>query len=80
MKILIKYQILGKKVRAIYKIKNKKFEEINPIAPDTIHEQKRNNKLKSIEFAYTELERYINVNRLNNLESKMGPLTQENSK
>jgi hypothetical protein len=65
----------GKSQRCIIKVKNKKFAEINPPAPETVYEKARNAKLGAVEKAYKEIERYINENRLNNLQSKIGPIT-----
>jgi len=64
--------------RAIYKIKNAKFEEINPKIEETIYEKERNKGRNAVEKTYAEIERYINENRLNSVTSKVGPLTKKN--
>jgi Rnl2 family RNA ligase len=65
--------------RAIFKKKNAKFEEVNPKCPETKWDQQRRIKKEAVDTIYEEFERYINVNRLNNLESKMGPVTRDNA-
>jgi Rnl2 family RNA ligase len=65
--------------RAIVKKKNAKFEEVNPKC-ETQWEAARRERKTAIETLLTEVERYINVNRLNNLESKIGPVTRANAK
>eukprot|EP01099_Mayorella_cantabrigiensis_P006425 TRINITY_DN5363_c0_g1_i1.p1 TRINITY_DN5363_c0_g1~~TRINITY_DN5363_c0_g1_i1.p1 ORF type:complete len:366 (+),score=63.68 TRINITY_DN5363_c0_g1_i1:22-1098(+) len=63
--------------RLIAKIKNPKFEETNPKC-ETLWEQRRNKIKGLMEFYIQDLERYLTENRKNNLESKIGPINQEN--
>lgn len=64
--------------RAIFKKKNAKFEEVNPKCESRWEEQRRVKKA-AVDTVYEEVERYITVNRLHNLESKMGPVTRDNA-
>jgi len=64
-------------IRAIFKVKNEKFAEVNPKAPDTVYEKNRNQAKEALDKAYEEIDRYINENRLNNLQSKIGPLKED---
>lgn len=64
--------------RAIFKKKNAKFAEVNPKC-ETTWEAKRRVKKEALDTIYEEIERYINVNRLHNLESKVGPVTRANA-
>eukprot|EP01118_Nematostelium_gracile_P008983 TRINITY_DN3003_c0_g1_i1.p1 TRINITY_DN3003_c0_g1~~TRINITY_DN3003_c0_g1_i1.p1 ORF type:complete len:204 (+),score=73.96 TRINITY_DN3003_c0_g1_i1:424-1035(+) len=65
--------------RAIYKIKNEKFEEVNPPAPLTEYEIKRNEERTGVSKALDEYTRYINENRLHSVESKIGPIKEQDS-
>ncbi len=69
-----KLRFPNRQERPIFKIKNKKFAEVNPPAPETEYEKERNKKLNAVERTYNEIGRYINENRLHNLQSKIGPL------
>jgi hypothetical protein len=40
----------------------------------------RNEKIKAEQESYQQIERYITENRLHNVESKIGPLKEENIK
>jgi Rnl2 family RNA ligase len=64
--------------RAIFKKKNARFEEVNPKC-ETKWEEQRRVKKAAIDTVYDEVERYITINRLHNLESKMGPVTRDNA-
>ena len=66
--------------RVIFKKKNERFAEVNPKVPMTLYEKRREEKLSAIEKAYSILERYINNNRMETLQSKIGPVTKENMK
>jgi len=68
----------GKNARAIWKMKNAKFEEVNPPAERTKYEIDRDEKLEAEATAYQELDRYVNENRLISLQSKIGPVKLEN--
>jgi Rnl2 family RNA ligase len=63
--------------RAIFKHKNDKFAEVNPKPPLTVYEQKREEAKQAEERIYTEIERYINENRLDTVISKLGPVNSE---
>jgi len=64
--------------RAIFKYKNEKFTEINPKPRETLYEKQRNEQKESLENFYDEISRYINENRLDNLQSKIGPVNEDN--
>eukprot|EP01102_Stenamoeba_stenopodia_P016441 TRINITY_DN5751_c0_g1_i2.p1 TRINITY_DN5751_c0_g1~~TRINITY_DN5751_c0_g1_i2.p1 ORF type:complete len:413 (+),score=116.85 TRINITY_DN5751_c0_g1_i2:188-1426(+) len=66
-------------LRAIWKRKNPKFEEVNPKVGPTKWETIRDERLRSIERCHEELARRVeNDNRLNAVISKLGVLTLEN--
>ncbi len=65
-------------MRAIFKKKNPKFAEVNPKC-ETQWDKKKAEKKAAVDVVYEEIGRYINENRLNNLQSKFGPVTRENS-
>jgi hypothetical protein len=56
-------------IRAIFKKKNEKFAEINPKGEKTLYERTRDYKA-----VVRNLPRYINENRMDSLESKIGPI------
>jgi Rnl2 family RNA ligase len=66
--------------RAIFKKKNAKFGEVNPPCK-TQYELKREQERNAEREIFDNLERYVrNENRVHSVESKLGPLTTENSK
>jgi len=67
----------GKNSRAIFKHKNEKFAEVNPGAPLSLFEMRKNEKIQAQNVVYEQIERYINENRLNNLISKIGRITKD---
>lgn len=71
--------IVGKEKndRSIAKVKNAKFQETNPKC-ETLYEKKVKRKKELINFYIDDLERYITLNRKDNLESKIGHITKEN--
>jgi Rnl2 family RNA ligase len=64
--------------RAIYKKKNAQFDEVNPRG-DHNGSSTGNRKQRRPDAIAQEMERYINVNRLHSVESKMGPVTSDNA-
>lgn len=63
--------------RHIFKVKNAKFEEVNPKVPLTKYEQKREAEKSRIAQIYDEIERYITDNRMDTLRSKIGEVTRD---
>jgi hypothetical protein len=57
------------KTRAIFKKKNEQFAEINPKVERTLYETRRD--IKAVEKS---VPRYVNVNRMISLESKIGKI------
>jgi hypothetical protein len=76
------YFLQGKAVRAIKK-KNPQFDEVNPRQVwECTESGTRSSKKRTKERANMmeeELARYLNLNRLHSLESKLGPVTLENA-
>lgn len=65
-------------VRAIYKKKNPQFDEVNPRCEEqegTAGGRKKRRQKRRGDEVEREMERYVNVNRLRSLESKVGPVT-----
>lgn len=65
-------------VRAIYKKKNPQFDEVNPRCEEqegTAGGRKKRRQRRRGDEVEREMERYVNVNRLRSLESKVGPVT-----
>jgi Rnl2 family RNA ligase len=66
----------GAVVRAIYKMKNAKFTEVNPRV-ESLYEKNRTLKQQAITTIYDNLERYINHNRMVALKSKIGEIGRD---
>jgi Rnl2 family RNA ligase len=67
-------------IRAIFKLKNRKFEEVNPKPAKTKYETAKEEKQAKEDLAFSELQRYINNdNRVNSVGSKIGRITSDNA-
>ena len=66
-------------LRAMYKMKNIKFQEVNPKPPPTKYERNRDARSEAIVKIYEELARYVmNDNRADGISSKIGRITESN--